>query len=103
MGVALGCVGLSFDDFCRLETVEFEHICRAWRDMAEGDDRRRWERARLMAAITIQPHVRKPVSPARLLQFPWERKTPAAPPVTRAEAADRLKSLIASRRASRQH
>ena len=99
MGVALGCVGLSFDDFCRLELIEFEHICRAWRDMAESDDRRRWERARVMAAITVQPHVRKPVNPATLLPFPWERKTTApSAPVSRDEAAARLSALIARRR-----
>lgn len=96
MGVALGCIGLSLDDFLSLEVDEFEHICRAWHDMTEGREHSRWERARMAAAITIQPHVRRSVRPDKLLPFPWEKKpkAPTPKPVSQAQAKERFTKLM---------
>lgn len=72
MGVALGCIGLSFDDFCKLDYDEFESICKAWSENAETAYRDDWERARLMATICIQPHIKKRITPQKLLPLPWD-------------------------------
>lgn len=31
-----------------------------------------WERMRMLAAIVIQPHLKRKVTPQKLLPFPWE-------------------------------
>lgn len=31
-----------------------------------------WERMRMLASIVIQPHVKKKITPKRLLPFPWD-------------------------------
>lgn len=72
LGMALGCIGLSFDDFCILDYEEFESICSAWHENAEAAHRGEWERMRLLAAISIQPHVKKPIPPKKLLPLPWD-------------------------------
>lgn len=72
MGIALGCIGLSFDDFCRLDYEEFENICGAWHEHAETAYRGDWERMRVLASICIQPHVKKTVTPKKLLPLPWD-------------------------------
>ena len=59
LGMAVGCIGLSHDDFCKCTFEEFESICKAWSDMTEGQNHEAWERARTIAAIIIQPHVKK--------------------------------------------
>lgn len=52
-----------------------------------------WERARWMAAISLQPHMSKgkTLKPQDLITFPWEVKPTAAAPVDKAaeEAARR--------------
>ena len=55
-----------------------------------------WQRMRMLATITIQPHVRSKITPQRLLPFPWEspkRKTAAEPIVSKEEDLERFKKL----------
>lgn len=65
---------MSHDDFCKCTFGEFESICKAWREMTEGQNRDAWERARTIAAIIIQPHVKKKITPKQLLPLPWDKK-----------------------------
>ena len=60
-----------------------------------------WERMRILATITIQPHVKNHLTPASLLPFPWDNQphpnnTQAArePIPTKEEAHERLVTLI---------
>lgn len=74
--MAVGCIGMSHDDFCKCTFGEFESICKAWREMTERESREAWERARTIAAILIQPHVKKgnKVTPQQLISLPWDKK-----------------------------
>lgn len=74
LGIGVGCIGLSHDDFCKCTFGEFESICSAWREMNEAQHRDSWERARTLAAICIQPHVKKKITPRQLLPLPWDKK-----------------------------
>ena len=65
---------MSHDDFCKCTFGEFESICKTWREMAEGQNRDAWERARTVATIIIQPHVKKKITPTQLLPLPWDKK-----------------------------
>ncbi len=50
--------------------------------MKDSQNRQEWERSRLMAAILVQPHVKKKITPKNLIPLPWdkspERKIDAA-------------------------
>lgn len=72
--IALGCIGISYDDFCKCTYEEFESICKAWHEMTEGQSRDAWERARIIATISIQPHIKKKLTPGQLMPLPWDKK-----------------------------
>jgi hypothetical protein len=72
LGVGVGCIGLSHDDFCRLYPEEFESIYNAWKERTDADTRSNWEQMRMLATIVIQPHVRKRITPKQLLPLPWD-------------------------------
>lgn len=60
--------------FCRLSPDEFRHVCEAYGDSREALYQDGWARMRMLATITVQPHVRKRLTPEALLPLPWERK-----------------------------
>lgn len=98
MGIALGQIGLLYDDFCRCTPVEFEHIYKAYSDRAEAEYRDGWERMRLLATIVIQPHVKKKLTAQKLMKFPWDNKTKQAatntPQISKEEAKSRFEALV---------
>ena len=47
MGVALGCIHLSLDDFLRLTPEEFDDIYKAYSDDREAVYRSGWEQTRI--------------------------------------------------------
>jgi hypothetical protein len=86
-------VGLSLDDFCRLTPDEFYECSKACHDQFEMLQQAEWERMRMLATITIQPHVKNKLTPAALLPFPWEKK-PKGPQVSKEEDRRRFENLI---------
>lgn len=56
------------------------------------------ERARMVAAICIQPHVRKRITPRQLLPLPWDNKKSEmrnnAPQLTAEERKERFEKLV---------
>lgn len=72
MGFGLGCLGLSFADWCALSPAEFAATCKAYREEQEFATRDAWERMRLLAAVTIQPHVKNKLTPQKLFALPWD-------------------------------
>ncbi|RRC99048.1 hypothetical protein EII32_08425 [Prevotella sp. OH937_COT-195] len=97
MGIALGCIHLSYDDFCRLTPIEFEHIYKEFRNRQDAAYKDEWERMRMLAAIVIQPHLKKKVTPQKLLPLPWESTTKKqrgkAQQLTAAESLKRFEEL----------
>lgn len=97
MGTALGCIGLSFDDFCSLYAPEFTAICKAWRQQQEAEQQDAWERMRMHAAITIQPHTKSKLTPQKLLPLPWDKKKHKqanAPKLTKEQQRARYEDLL---------
>lgn len=74
MGFAIGGVGMSLGDFRLLTPAEFGAVGKAWSEGQENRERGGWERMRLLASITIQPHVKRRVTPQKLLPLPWDKK-----------------------------
>lgn len=96
LGYALGCIGMRLDDFCQLTPTEFDAVCKAWQEQREQTMQDDWERMRLHATITIQPHLKSKIIPERLLPFPWEKSTKKAeaPKVSAEEARKRFERLV---------
>ncbi len=90
----MGCIRMSYGDFCRLTLEEFRHIYDAYRQTQETEYRNEWERTRMLASIAIQPHVKKKIEPRKLLPFPWEKRKAARPLSTAAEDRARLENLM---------
>ena len=59
--------------------------------MNENRQREAWERARTVAAICIQPHVRKKITPRQLLPLPWDKDVARRNNAPRRPAEERQK------------
>lgn len=59
-----------------MDFEEFAAVYKAYAEQRDTDFKDEWVRMRLLATITIQPHLAKgkKVTPEKLLPFPWERK-----------------------------
>ena len=90
MGYALGALGMSYDTFRSLTPDEYLASVKAH----ERETREAWERMRIMAAITIQPHVKGRMTPKKLLPFPWDNGRDEREKIDKAEAQKRFKELI---------
>lgn len=95
----MGSMGLSYGDFCRLTPGEFRAVCRAHAGRLEAEYRTAWERTRTLAAVCVQPHVKKRLTPQQLLPFPWDkgRATQAHPAPTAEESRQRLERRMRKR------
>jgi hypothetical protein len=86
---------MSYMDFCRCTPQEFFCIHKAFIAGEEEREKSEWERMRMLATITIQPHVKGHIKPQKLLPFPWEKPKPKpAPKISMEERAQRIKRLI---------
>ena len=94
MGIALGLIRLSYDDFCRLTPTEFEHIYKAYSDKEDADYKDAWGRMRLAATVLLQPHTKKKITPEKVIIFPWEKKS-SAPVISKEQDKERLEKLMA--------
>lgn len=99
MGFALGCIRLSYDDFCRLTPDEFNSVFKAYLDQEQSQHKDNWERMRMLACITIQPHVKNKLTPQKLLPLSWDnrRKSNKAKTehITAKEAEEKKRQIIA--------
>jgi len=91
-------MGLTYDDFCRLDFAEFAAVWKAYAEQRDTDFKDRWQRMRLLAAITIQPHLgkRHRITPEKLLPFPWDKKASRkeGSKLTAKEQRERMKKLV---------
>lgn len=96
LGVALGCIGLTYKDFCKLEYEEFEAVYKAYAEQRDASFKTGWEQIRMLATITIQPHLgrRSKITPEKLLPFPWDKlRAPKAATLTKEEHRARMEEL----------
>lgn len=92
LGHAIGVVGMRLDDFCRLTPGEFDAVVRAHIEEEEKTLHGDWERMRMLATITVQPHVKGKMTPEKLLPLPWENKAP----VEKLSASERKARMAAA-------
>ena len=85
---------MSLRDFEVLTPEEWRATCQHWHETREQMSRETWEQVRWLGALTLQPHVRKKLSPRDILRFPWDDKKKDAPPVMSRE--EHLKRMAAA-------
>jgi len=101
LGFALGCVGMSLDDFCRLRQEELESVLKSYTSQRDFIIHDGWERMRHHAAVSIQPHVRKKIRARDLFHFGWDvpddakgRCRKESVPLSASESKARFESLV---------
>ena len=74
LGIALGCIGLSFDDFCKLDFDEFAAVWESYAARRDAQSREAWSIARVQAFFSVQPYLKKgtKITPQKLLPLPWD-------------------------------
>ena len=89
---------MPYNDFCALTPEEFSHIYKAYSEERTAQYQDSWERMRMLAAITIQPYVKKGLTNDYILACPWEEKKPehtkAAPAVSKEDALKRFEEVL---------
>lgn len=81
MAQAVGCVGMSLDDFCRCTPSEFYAVWHAWHETLQWQDRSQWERTRTECLCMLQPYSRQKLTAQDVMTFSWdpeENTQPAA-------------------------
>lgn len=91
LGEAVGNIGLTLDDFCRLYLSELEAIIDAYNRRKESEYHDEWERMRLQSTILVQPHIKKKMTPRALLPLPWDK--PDKPNAAKAEVLSKEEAL----------
>jgi hypothetical protein len=89
---------MSLDDWCRLTPDELEAVLKAHVENEELRLHGDWERMRMLATITVQPHVKGRMTPEKLLPLPWENKAPVEK-LSAAERKARMEAAIARSKA----
>lgn len=74
MGMALGCIGMSMQDFERCTPSEFRAVFDAWNGREERRERGEWERVRMSCLCSIQPYSKKRLGVTDVMEFPWEKE-----------------------------
>lgn len=74
MGIALGCIGMSMQDFERCTPSEFKATFDAWNGRQERIERSEWERVRMSCLCTLQPYSKKKLQASDIMEFPWEKQ-----------------------------
>ena len=96
LGVALGEIGMSLDDFDSLSLPEFSHVMEAYNHKVERDNKISWETARFMAMYFIQPYSKKPIKQTDICTFPWEKELEQVQDVDVKEVREDFKEMLAT-------
>ena len=72
LGMAVGRIGMSVDDFCRCTPLEFSAIAQGWNEGERQRERSAWERTRLLCTTMLQPYSRRRLDPQDVMRFAWD-------------------------------
>lgn len=90
-------VGLCRDDLLSMSLDEFEAIQKSYVEKVRNAAYDKWDRLRTLAAIVIQPHCKRKITPRQLLPLPGDKQK--KPHKNAAESAgkstkDRFRELV---------
>ena len=73
--MAMGCMGMSYEDFARCTPLEYAAVWRAWHEAAERREQSEWERLRMSCLCMLQPYSKKRLRAEDVMRFPWETES----------------------------
>lgn len=74
--MALGCIGMSREDFERCTPFEFYKAWERWAETRRDAERSAWERTRVSALFALQPYAKSTLRPHEILPLPWDGEQP---------------------------
>lgn len=99
--MAMGCVGMSMDDFDRCTPSEFSAIMEQWGRQRKENVKLTWEQARFLATCFLQPYSRKTLKSTDVARFSWDADS--GPTVEKGHGSiERMKELEARLNAAAQ-
>lgn len=91
LGVAIGCIGMSFEDFEAVTPDEFRAIHRLYMQREESRLHDEWERIRTHATIIVQSFSKKKLEAKKILHFPWDGKVERKSKLREAPRSDKAR------------
>lgn len=74
LGIAMGCMGMSMDDFGRCAPSEFYAAYEAWQQRELRLERGAWERMRMQCLCSLQPYSKSKLQPTDIITLPWDEE-----------------------------
>ena len=71
--LALGEMAMTWDEFMNYTPRVFANKVKGHHKAIERELQQSWEQTRWLAAIVINPHLKKQIKPKDLATFPWEQ------------------------------
>jgi hypothetical protein len=93
LAIALGRIGISYNDFIALTPFEFNKIYDSWYKWQEQMMRERWEQTRFIAMTNITPHSRKKLKATDIIRFPWDVEKKQKNSDTKKSTRERFEAL----------
>lgn len=87
-------------EFERMTPEEFGEVYKAYYKKWDMENRERWERTRTLAALILQPYLKKGVTPREILPLLWDKgpdKWKEAQTLTKEEQKRRFEELAKRR------
>ncbi|MGN1211752.1 MAG: hypothetical protein ACI4TM_08695 [Candidatus Cryptobacteroides sp.] len=85
MGIALGRIGMSYDDFCMLTPEEFNAIYDEWRLEQDSIIKGEWERCRWVCYCMIRPYSKRNLRLTDIMKFDWDGRPSESVQLTKEE------------------
>lgn len=96
MGIAVGRVGMSREDFERCTPLEFTRIVQAANEKAEVVIRAGWEQTRAQVISVANLFSKNPINMRKAWPFPWDNETGNAAEVRKGTSSlERMKEIEA--------
>lgn len=73
--MALGEIGLSYNDFYALTPRSFTNIINGLRNRQYAESKERWEQIRYLFYASLKPHLKGNPSLRSLMPLPWDNET----------------------------
>lgn len=74
MAIAVGCIGMSVEDFERCTPSEFTEIGKIWLEREEYTNKRTWEQTRLIGYSSLRPYLKPGVTAEQIFPLSWDGK-----------------------------
>jgi len=74
LGIAMGCIGMSLQDFDQCTPLEFEKIYEKWQKKQQKKMQNSWEQTRQLAMCMLQPYAQRALKEEDVMIFAWDKK-----------------------------